>query len=510
MKCRRVITAVLVPSLVALLTAGQTPLRTRAGEGGRSAGPLAAPPVSMTEAAPDPLIQKLRANEVTVAALISGLSSSDATRRRQAAAAVVALRQHYIQSAQAVAERGYAGQVSPEGLWNALQTLAALRPSDQAILALAAEHIDFAWTPLATSESQMALAYAAASLLVRGSTAALPVLSPAIGLRPVPDELEKLVSDDKPLACALAIMGPALPEWLGQEAGGGRGNAATLRRAAQLLSADNSPRPVLQAYPHRTMFGSVNALQWGYDSADLEAIDPDKVSIRWDLADGLASIRPVARGGETLPEAAWAGRDMRRTIGLIAYGITMSLNVDPNIRTKQFHPFPPEAQTDAIRVLGCLRPTDDYGTTWDRLRRRSIKQPVEDDTSPDTAACLRALGQMDIPQARWMVMRTASEWSPRQQRAAAFVLGKMMGRYAIPLIEGELRYRRSLADAEKARKMKEAILVGIERLTAMLALGKEKKWFEGEFYGANDPHAYDLVFPDDKPAEAPAKDGAGK
>ncbi len=228
---------------------------------------------------------------------------------------------------------------------------------------------------------------------------------------------------------------------------------------------------------------------------------PETLNVPWDAAAQLSDATQVKEEGRTRTVTEQAAGKIQRTIGLLRYGIAQRLARDASDRSKKYTPYPPEAVPDAIAVLGCLRPVTGWSgpwILWQRLYAISRSHPIDEDNSPEVAACLRALGQIDIPAARLMVDRIASEWAPEQQRAATYALSKIMGRYSIDFITEAITQRQThAADADKDEIQLDREQA--KRLRAMLQLGKDKGWFQGEYYGYNNSHAYDLIFADEPP-----------
>ena len=72
-----------------------------------------------------------------------------------------------------------------------------------------------------------------------------------------------------------------------------------------------------------------------------------------------------------------------------------------------------------------------------------------------------------------------------------------MGEYTIPYMQQEVAILQQASIDDK--DLHDQYLKQVKIVQSMLELGKEKGWFTGDYYGAHDPHAYDLVF-DDAPA----------
>lgn len=463
--------------------------------------------------AQNPLIQKMKRGDATLGEVVEGLGSVDKIKRRQAARAIFALRQHYIADVQAVVENGYKSSL-PESNWDddhsqagrmqwaALRVLSTLRPSDKRVTKSAVEHIGFNWTPLHAGLNDAVNGNAATFVLVSSSTAALPLLPPIIAVAPLPKDKEYAKGKAMALLCALSVMDSATPTWLKHEAALAPNpkQRTGLSKAAVFLAPRLKPEPGFGRPDLVTYFTGWHYLESGGDDGYVESTDINSYKIPWDIAKELTSQEGLKKDPATAGMTKQATQ-LRLTMDLLKYAIAQRLNVDPDKESKRYKMlFPEEARMDAIRVLGCLRPLSGFAgqwVLWQRLRQLSFKGWIEDRPSEETAAIYRALGQIDIPAARTLVDRISSEWNEGQQRAAAFALGKVMGRYSIYFIKEEITQRQGWIKDTTDKNELATDTAELKRLQAMLKLGTEKKWFVGEYYGYNDPHAYDLIFPDE-------------
>ena len=380
------------------------------------------------------LLNKLKSGQVTVTMLVDGFDAEDIPKRRQAADAIVELRRHYIAELQRVVKRGYKSKMSKGGQWEDLNALAITRPASPAIAEGAAQNIDFSWMPRIQFGWEHEARFAATALAIRASTASLPALRDQIAASDLPtSRADPAYYNSKAklsLLCALSILKAATPQWLD-----GQVNSAKtpeqknrLQVASQLAKKELDPQKELGSSLLRG-FGTAGSLEVTFDPSDLAAMHPDSHKLKWNVVSKNADGKEIV-----------ATKEVELSLALIRYGMTQRLTLKNDDRDKNFQPYRPEAQLDGLRVLGCLRAVENQSTwaIWQRLREISLGQSVADNEGEEVGACIRALGQIDIPAARLMLSRIAMEWAPDQQQAATFVLGKIMGRYAVPLLQAEI------------------------------------------------------------------------
>ncbi|MDQ2732644.1 MAG: hypothetical protein M3Y56_13380 [Armatimonadota bacterium] len=460
---------------------------------------------------PNTFIALAQHDQLSIGQLLDALASTDTHVRHQAAEAIVALRNHDIEAItrsidnnptvtnpNSMSERGKAA-------WNSFDALAYLRPSQSEALRVASRNILFHWQSAVTDLPMPAgYAYRASAVLEQATLPALSTLLNILTKAAGPQGSEKPVLTSQQgaaFACVTTILGPATLPWLKESAmlapdEQGRGAIQTVLDKARSFSEG---RRVGQDDQKIGYLIDPDGLRDPFDTSELDRIDPQNFKVDWTAADKVGDITIVHSGGNISIASQFAARQMKLTFALLSYNIAERLDPEDNSRQKSYKQFPPEAQLDALRVLGCLRYRRPW-VAWERLRRASLKRRVEEDSSEETAATLRTLGQIDIPAAQLLIARLGSELAEDQQRAAAFTLGKIMGRYSVPFIEASIRELQSgLSGDDRIERQKDR--THINRLQAMLKLGQEKHWFEGDFYGVGDPHAYDLIFPDEaKPA----------
>lgn len=446
--------------------------------------------------ASNPLLLRMQRNELTVSVLLDELGSRELLQRRYAAEAIAALRNHYLVQAQAVAERGYAGHVSSEAEWYALSTLGFLRPTQTAILSGAVDHISFVWTP-GYMFGMRDGGYAAAYLLVRGSFPALPILARHIPASPSLPNSRVPRGDEMQLASTACILGPAAVPWLRNKESLAQNivQREGWESAVRFVSAGPGAASSSDAFNFFGWLRSTDALGDRFYTGTLKDIDMATYKVKWDLAESLADNKIVTINTRTMSLCSYASDRIKTTLALLSYRISDRTSIDSTQRLPGSNPYPVEVQVDAVRVLGYLRYVDSYYPPWTLLRQLSHKEAIEDDSSDRVMASIRALGQIDMPAIQFLAGQISSEVGENQQRAATFALGKIAGRYAVFYIQDVIDdFQRGLAQDKDNQATDQT---HIARLQAMLKLGQEKHWFEGDFYGVGDPHAYDLIFPDE-------------
>ncbi len=457
------------------------------------------------------LLKRLKASQLTISELVNSLASSNADERGQAAAAIAALRTHYIDAAQQTATSGLADKSKSDIAASAFDTLAFLRPSNLALLQEADQNINFSPRTSRSDEPSRGQEYPAARLLIRASFAALPVLSKDLATETIQPGHALTQAEKLRLQCVAAILTTSAPAWLRSLAASER-DAATqksLLYCSKVISmtppnAPGAPPPPPDAsFPSGrgilTDFQEADAIDEELDTDDLDQIDANTYVIHWNAAAGLADgvhfgvdppvpPWPNARAAKTVI----ASHDIERTMALLSYAICLRLNT--NIKSKQPQiPFSEEAAVDAIRVVGNLRSTMlAPDVIWQHLRYTSLKHHLEDETLPASQASLTALGQIDVPATNFLVTRIGYELSAEQQRAAAFTLGKVLGKYAVSYLNDALILEQKNMAAETDQSYKPEFQDKITNLKIMLALGTEKGWFKGSLYGYGNADAYEL------------------
>ncbi len=403
------------------------------------------------------LLIRLKASQLTIGQLVDSLASPNANERSQAAVAVAALRSHYIEAAQQAATSSLDDKSKSDVTTNAFDTLAFLRPSNQALLQEADQNISFSpSTSSSTSlrgEPLQEQGYPAARLLIRASFAALPILSKDFTTDIIQPGYALTQVQRLRLQCVAAILTTSAPMWLRDLAASEHDvvTQKSLLYCSKIISITPPnppgapPPPPSANFSHGrgilTDFQDADAVNEELDTDDLDQIDPDKYIIRWNAAAGLADdvnfgVEPPLPpwSNERAVETVIASHDVERTMALLSYAICLHLNTDTNIKSKLPQiPFSEDAAVDAIRVVGNLRSaTLAPYVVWQHLRRVSLKYHLENDTSPVTRASLTALGQIDVPAASLLTARIDYEPSPERKRAATFALGRVLGKYTVP------------------------------------------------------------------------------
>lgn len=477
--------------------------------------PLATLPTASAQVAapsPDALLAKAQHGDLTLSDLIERLGSPNLATRRQAALTVLALRDHYVAGAQAVVAHRYAGKAGPLAAVNALETLALLRVTDPAILRDAARHVGFNWTPppsnsMFSTPLRPHTTFPAAQVLVRAGFAALPTLADAIATAPLPTLDKPTRGDAISLACAYAILGPATADWLESEAATAPApRRAALEAAARFVAApeaaaqdEESPQNQLPVWLSGLELEQVFDESYGY--SDRAPVPLNTYQIRWNAALALGDEKTMSQdralpgfAHETLPASTVARFEIARTMRLLAINISERLPSYSSHSSNDYAPFPPVAQTDAVRLLGALRLLSQSAAwkMWEQLHHVSFTRAVDEDTSQDMRDTLRALGQIGTPAGMLLMGRIAHQSGPNSQRAAAYGMGKVWGRYARDYLNTEIlrlqRAREAHGQPLQADSYESSYI-------ATLQIGQEKQWFEGQYYGANDPHAYEPRFP---------------
>lgn len=473
------------------------------------------------------LLKRLKASQLTVGQLVDSLASPNADERGHAAAAVAALRSHYIDVAQQATILSLADKSRSDVTTNAFDTLAFLRPSNQTLLQEADRNISFSpnmgssYEPIfsqsagPSDEPSGGQEYPAARLLIRASFAALPALSKDFTTDIIQPGHSLTQAQRLRLQCVAAILTTSAPAWF-RDLAASEHDAATqksLLYCSKIISITPPNPPGAPPPPPSanfsngrgilTDFQEADAVNEELDTDDLDQINANTYVIHWNAAAGLADginfgVDPPVPPwpNERAVETVIASHDVERTMALLSYTICLRLNTDTNIKSKQPQiPFTEDATVDAIRVVGNLRSvTLAPYVVWQHLRRVSLKHHLEDDASPVARASLVALGQIDVPATRLLTTRIGYELSPEQQRAAAYTIGVVMGKYAVPYLSDALMLEQTDMIAETNQGYKPEFQDRITNLKNMLALGEEKRWFGGDYYGAHDPHAYEIVF----------------
>lgn len=473
------------------------------------------------------LLKRLKASQLTVGQLVDSLASPNADERGQAVSAVAALRSHYIDVAQQAATSSLNDKSKSDVTANAFGTLAFLRPSNQTLLQEADRNISFSpklvpsYEPIfsqsagPSEEPSRGQEYPTARLLIRASFAALPALSKDFTTNTIQPGHALTQVQKLRLQCVAAILTTSAPMWF-RDLAASEHDVATqksLLYCSKIISITPPnppgapPPPPSANFSHGrgilTDFQEADAVNEELDTDDLDQINANTYVIHWNAAAGLVDginfgVDPPVPPwpNERAIETVIASHDVERTMALLSYTICLRLNTDTNIKSKQPQiPFTEDAAVDAIRVIGNLRSvTLAPYVVWQRLRRVSLKHHLENDTSPVTRASLTALGQIDVPATRLLTTRIGYELSPEQQRAAAYTIGVVMGKYAVPYLSDALMLEQTDMIAETNQGYKPEFQDRITNLKNMLALGEEKRWFGGDYYGAHDPHAYEIVF----------------
>ncbi len=420
---------------------------------------------------------------------MQSIGSENVVERRQAAQVVIALRRKYISDALIAIKTGQQKQVEVTEIAASYQVLQSLRPSDQQTARTAADRITFQYIePHGPRVTRIySPIYPAADLLVRMSLSALPVLASTMTSQPK-GTTQPANSTLASATCVISILGPATADWMSV-------SAQALNEPQSKILADFALSiRTRQIHPGHLNFvpfeqGVGQLLTGGYDP-DIYSLDTASQTINWHLGEDL----------EDKSKANEAAIQINRTFQFIEICLLEGIQSDRQ-RVKGYVAIPPAAQIDGVRLLGALRSDMAPWVIWDHLRQISMKTFVDKDGSEMTQTCIRSLAQIDIPAVSVLSKRIATEWANPQQRAATFALGKIMGRYAPAFIDQEISSYQDAAANDK--DLHDQYLEQVKRLKGMLELGKEKRWFTGDYYGAHDPHAYDLIF-DDVPAPAKA------
>ncbi len=441
----------------------------------------------------------------TVQSLVDGLGSKDARERYQTASAIINLRNHYQDEAkQLIVSKGDSGSYSSPRQ-SGFILLQCLRPTSPDVAQIVSLYALVNFNPPhagATGLGESSPVYSASDLLERMSLPALPSLAKLIAKSPVPSGDQTNDVRFVPLLRSLNILDPAAPLWLKNSAVEAVNNSeriALTKNAAYLKSHTNNVGTRSFVAPY--YLSGRPQLEGGYNQPTINALSLNTIPIDWDaLSQARVLDKKSSRDQQGALSSAVDAAVL--TMQMIQYGIVQRLETNTNGRSKMYPPYTPEARIDAIRVLGALRSDMAPWVVWEQLQLRQMptQQFVDWDKSENTYACIRALGQIDVPAVKMLTNDIANEWTVKSQRAATYALGRVLGRYSVPFIEREIAIRKQAARDDT--DLHDQCLTEVQRLESMLELGKEKKWFEGDYYGAHDPHAYDLVF---DTASAPAK-----
>ncbi len=210
---------------------------------------------------------------------------------------------------------------------------------------------------------------------------------------------------------------------------------------------------------------------------------------REDLADENSATLGRCRDART----RLVGGEMQRTVEYLAWAIARRLrpNSGPPPGPDLFRA---GARADAVRVLGYLRPAGGLpcAAVLDQLIDLSLNPRRL--SEGEIAACVHALGLIDLPVVRQQVNFTlgSTEVSPNRQRVAVWVLGRVLGRYAIPFLEDAAR-QHSLSDAEVTPDAyRWSGSPRARQIEGLLQHGRKHGWFAGGVWGEGEPGAYDL------------------
>ena len=449
----------------------------------------------------NPFLIKAKQNELTIGMLTDGLGSSDTQQRHQAAVAILSIRDHYLAAAKNVLLSDKISNTKNKNTAEALSVLSKLRSSDFESAQLISYFFYFDAENYFQS-SDTSPYYPAADAIERMSLPALPILSGIISKAPVPNSATPPAVADVALLRTIAILGPATPQWLQHRSSLTLvpKQRKTLAKDALFLTASVGTRGISSSYGGAFYLVGRNLLEGGYDPEWYDSLSAKDFKIQWNLVEALNYNKAQSPNSSTQTDTDPIDEKVGLVLGFMQYIIVKRLEVVPVGHHSDYAAYPPEAQLDAIRVLGDLR--SDYApwVIWERLCRRSMTVLLDQNNSDDTAACIKALGQIDIPAAKMLREEITTQLATEQQRAATYALGKVMGEYAIPYMQQEVAILQQAALDDK--DLHDQYLKQVKIVQSMLELGKEKGWFTGDYYGAHDPHAYDLVFDD---APAPAK-----
>lgn len=461
-------------------------------------------------------VDELKSGHLSVARLVNGLDSKQPVERRLAAQAIIELRDHYIdvsyQVAQASAKAANApnankireiklGVTGPgEQHWDALWTLAHLRPSSPAIIEAAQQDITFQWMPMIRLGWEHEVRFASATLLVSSSLAALPQLAQQMAqtdLTGQPETIDFYRNHASLSAlCAYSFLETSAPQWLEQEAKdtNDADSKARLQQAARFVGqvASDNPNKPSDAINRLRFFGSRVGIQLESSDEDLKPLRPERYPIKWNVIGYTPDKKPFVKE-----------KDIEQSMALLKYAITQRLTLLNKERDSKYKAFRAEACSNAVSVLGALRTIDrrSQWVMWQHLQKLALHKPIPGNNDAQVTNCIRAFQQIDVPAANEMILLISwDETSPPQKETAAYVLGRIMGRYSVPMLQAEIDWYKANARGSHDKGERAEYQGLINQLEHALQIGKDKKWFEGDYYGKNDPHAYDLILADEQGA----------
>ncbi len=432
-------------------------------------------------------------NSPTVETLLAKLNSPDSHESQEAARYLYTLRNHYMDTALTSLSTHRLAQ--GETLSASLGVLNILRPSDLHVAGIVGNKLSFDASELSGPSISPQLPYhPAADVLERMSLPALPFLAHSIANSPAPREGNLSNAGNIYFFRSLAILGPALEDWLTENAKTttSKIDQQKFKRIALFVLQRTTTDGTRSYGTIRSIEGS-SSLEGGFDDGWFRSLSPQRVQLQWNLTDPLLNSASLAiKDNET--HAANISQELNSTLGLTEYLLVRQLEgpSQPWLKSKVEPSYSNVAQTNAIRVLGALRCDYAPWVIWKHLQQRSSAVLIDKDDSEETKVCLKALCQIDIPAVKVLVKAIPTELGLEQRRAATYALSRILGRYTIPYLEREISI---CEDAGKSdQEMHSQYKQQAQWLKEMLELGKEKKWFEGDYYGAHDPYAYDLVF----------------
>ena len=435
----------------------------------------------------------LESNKATVMDLVNGLASTDPDKRITTAREIISLRDHYITSAQTLRTLALSGRAGNRTRWCAERILGQLRPTDQGILYDESKSVSFSYKPVGhIGLPEVEQANSTAYSLVRSSLPALAPLLTTISDPNINQELDTGKPSSLGVICVMSVLGRTSSTWLADEANQPNQSSRhiALVKAANITLKQWKRKPYGSLPNALVMFGGSDALEASYDANQLGSVDIAKEYIQWNTLDTVQDELKQSPGSDPI-SAVNAIASISRTMLLIEYGLIQRLETNSKERNKNYEPYPREAALTAVKVLGCMRSDIGDWVIWERVRAMSLTHPIESDTSEETAIYVRSLGQIDMPAVKLLTSRIESEWAEKQQAAATYTLSKILGKYTVPYLQGEITdidvaLAEDKANSDDYHERK-------QRIENMLKLGLSKSWFTNNYYGIGDPDAYKLL-----------------